>query len=39
MKERRNISQQLIEENGSIERENQQLHRIPGTTKVILKFT
>ena len=29
----------MIEENGSIERENQQLHRIPGTTKVFLKST
>jgi len=39
MREGRNINQLLIEENGSIERENQQLHKIPGTTKVFLKFT
>jgi len=29
----------LIEENDSIGRENQQLHKTTGTTKVFLKFT
>jgi hypothetical protein len=38
MRERRNISQQLIEENGSIEIENQQLHKTSETTKVFLRL-